>query len=214
MMKNENNTTKEKMMTKETTIECYMMNSKEVLAEMLYKTIEKYENLLQEKQKNIDSENVSKKVVYNNRLTDIGVKKLQIKENAYKVFDGNGLYILVSNSGSKLWKLKYYDQGKSRVMSIGRFPDVSVEDARTIAIKEKENIAKTTDAKLTKKSEDTVESKSTIMRVDDVAKYLAMSKSNVWKLTADGIFKNYKLSDRVTVWKKEDLDDYIKNAIK
>ena len=201
-------------MTKETIIECYMMNSKEVLAEMLYKTIEKYENVLQEKQKNIDSENTSKRLVYNNRLTDIGVKKLQIKENAYKVFDGNGLYILVSSSGSKLWKLKYYDHGKSRVLSIGKFPDVSIEDARTIALKEKENVAKTTDAKLTKKSEDTVESKSTLMRVDDVAKYLAMSKSNVWKLTADGIFKNYKLSDRVTVWKKEDLDDYIKNAIK
>ena len=48
-----------------------------------------------------------------------------------------------------------------------------------------------------------------LFRVKEVANYLAVSKSQVWKLTADGIIKSYKFSDRVTVWKLQELDKYI-----
>ena len=52
-----------------------------------------------------------------------------------------------------------------------------------------------------------------LLRVKEVAHYLAMSKSNVWKLTADGMLKSYKLSDRVTVWKLQELDEFIAQKI-
>jgi len=48
-----------------------------------------------------------------------------------------------------------------------------------------------------------------VQRVNDVANYLAVSKSQVWKLTRDGVLKSYKMSDRVTVWKTSELDKYI-----
>ena len=54
---------------------------------------------------------------------------------------------------------------------------------------------------------------SNILRVKEVAKYLAMSKSNVWKLTSDGVLKSYKLSPKVTVWKINELDEYIAQKI-
>lgn len=41
------------MLSRETTIECYMMNDKKVIAEMLYDTITKYEERLKELEYNI-----------------------------------------------------------------------------------------------------------------------------------------------------------------
>ena len=52
-----------------------------------------------------------------------------------------------------------------------------------------------------------------LLRVDGAAHYLAISKSQVWKLTASGILKSYKLSERVTVWKISELDEYIAQKI-
>lgn len=54
---------------------------------------------------------------------------------------------------------------------------------------------------------------SKLARVKEAAHYLAISKSQVWKLTADGILKSYKLSDRVTVWKIEELEQFIASKI-
>jgi excisionase family DNA binding protein len=52
-----------------------------------------------------------------------------------------------------------------------------------------------------------------LLRVKEAALYLAVSKSQVWKLTSDGILKSYKLSDRVTVWKIEELESFISSKI-
>ncbi|MDK9693928.1 MAG: helix-turn-helix domain-containing protein [Sulfurimonas sp.] len=54
---------------------------------------------------------------------------------------------------------------------------------------------------------------SKLLRVKDAAHFLAVSKSQVWKLTQDGILKSYKLSDRVTVWKIEELEQFIASKI-
>ena len=48
-----------------------------------------------------------------------------------------------------------------------------------------------------------------IVRVNTVSLMLGISKSQVWKLTADGVLKSYKLSPRVTVWKIAEIEAYI-----
>lgn len=50
---------------------------------------------------------------------------------------------------------------------------------------------------------------SKLTRVKGAAEFLGVSKSQIWKLTADGTLKSYKLSDRVTVWKFEELEQFI-----
>lgn len=52
-----------------------------------------------------------------------------------------------------------------------------------------------------------------LLRVKEVANYLAMSKSQVWALTAKGELKSYKLSERVTVWQLQELDEYITQKV-
>jgi integrase len=63
-------------------------------------------------------------------LSDKAVRALKAKEKPYKVTDGQGLYVLVTAQGSRLWRFDYRFQGKRQTLSLGKFPDVGLGDAR------------------------------------------------------------------------------------
>jgi integrase len=47
-----------------------------------------------------------------------------------KLFDGEGLYLLVSPTGAKGWRLKYTFQSRERLLALGTYPETSITDAR------------------------------------------------------------------------------------
>lgn len=63
-------------------------------------------------------------------LSDKTIRHATSKARPYKLSDGEGLYVLVQPTGSKLWRLKYYFGGKEKVLSIGKYPLVSLSEAR------------------------------------------------------------------------------------
>jgi len=63
-------------------------------------------------------------------LTAIQIKALKPKEKAYKVADGKGLYLLVNPNGSMLWRVKFRFHGIEKKMALGRYPDLSLKEAR------------------------------------------------------------------------------------
>ena len=63
-------------------------------------------------------------------LTAIQVQKAKPKDKPYKLSDERGLYLLVNPNGSKLWKFKYRFNGVERKLSIGKYPEYSLADAR------------------------------------------------------------------------------------
>ena len=63
-------------------------------------------------------------------LTDTTAKQAKATEKAYKLTDGNGLYLMVNPNGSKLWRWKYRMGGKEKLMALGLFPDVTLTEAR------------------------------------------------------------------------------------
>ena len=74
-------------------------------------------------------------------LSDNKVKNLKHKEKDYKVADGDGLYLLVTSKGSKLWKLRYSINGKSSTKALGKYPLVSLAQARAKREEIRSNIA-------------------------------------------------------------------------
>lgn len=52
------------------------------------------------------------------------------KMKPYKMADGEGLYLEVTPSGTKYWRLKYRLHGREKRISIGAYPAVSIADAR------------------------------------------------------------------------------------
>lgn len=63
-------------------------------------------------------------------LADIQVKNAKPKNKDYKLADGSGLYLLVTPTGGKLWRLKYRFGGKEKLLSYGAYPEISLGEAR------------------------------------------------------------------------------------
>ena len=63
-------------------------------------------------------------------LSDLRIRKAKAREKPYKLGDSGGLYLLVKPNGSKFWKQKYRYRGTERMLSHGRYPDVSLAQAR------------------------------------------------------------------------------------
>jgi hypothetical protein len=65
-------------------------------------------------------------------LTELAIKNLKPREKSYRVTDGGGLCIEVSPSGSKLWRWRYYFQDKPQMLALGKYPAVSLAQARRL----------------------------------------------------------------------------------
>jgi len=63
-------------------------------------------------------------------LTDVAIRKLQTPPRPVKKFDAGGLYLHLQPTGSKIWRMSYRFAGKQNTISFGRYPDVTLGDAR------------------------------------------------------------------------------------
>lgn len=86
-------------------------------------------------------------------LTDLQVKRAKPKDRSYKIADGEGMYLLVTTSGGKLWRLDYRHADKRKTLALGKYPDVSLSQAREKRQKARELLAKGLDPGEVKKAE-------------------------------------------------------------
>lgn len=63
-------------------------------------------------------------------FTDVQLRALKPAAKAYRRADGGGLYIRVTPAGNRLWRLNYRFNGKQKTLCFGRYPDVTLADAR------------------------------------------------------------------------------------
>ncbi|MEN9780740.1 MAG: hypothetical protein RL014_1888 [Pseudomonadota bacterium] len=63
-------------------------------------------------------------------LTDTLIRRAAPRAKAYRLADGRGLHLQVQPTGGKLWQLRYQYGGKERTASLGRYPDVTLAQAR------------------------------------------------------------------------------------
>ena len=64
-------------------------------------------------------------------LSDLQIRKAKQKDKAYRLTDGWGLHLTVKPTGSKLWQFRYRFMGREKLLSLGRYPIVSLAEART-----------------------------------------------------------------------------------
>lgn len=63
-------------------------------------------------------------------LNEMKVRNTKPKEKFYKLTDGDGLYLHVTEKGSKLWRFRYRFNGKEKLLALGSYPEISLYDAR------------------------------------------------------------------------------------
>jgi integrase len=63
-------------------------------------------------------------------LTDLKIRALRPLGKPYSVFDGGGLYLYVTPTGTRSWRLKYRLASKERRITFGLYPEVTLAKAR------------------------------------------------------------------------------------
>ncbi len=63
-------------------------------------------------------------------LSEIQVRTAKPQKKQITLFDGGGLYLLVTPTGGKLWRFKYRFESKQKLLSMGSYPEISLADAR------------------------------------------------------------------------------------
>ena len=63
-------------------------------------------------------------------LSEVKIRTAKPEEKQITLFDGGGLFLLITPSGGKLWRFKYRFDGKEKLISLGTYPEISLVEAR------------------------------------------------------------------------------------
>lgn len=79
-------------------------------------------------------------------LTDAKCRNARTKEQQLKMADGQGLFLLVKPDGTKFWRYDYMrPSGKRNSLSFGKYPEVTLQEARDKRSEARAQLAKSID---------------------------------------------------------------------
>jgi integrase len=113
-------------------------------------------------------------------LTDVKVRNAKPCEKDSKLFDGGGLFLLVTRGGGKLWQFKYRFGGKEKKLSFGTYPEVSLADAREKREAARKQVATGIDPGEARKAEKRTGSEKAANSFEAVAREWHTRQKGVW----------------------------------
>lgn len=94
-------------------------------------------------------------------LSDTKIRNVKSSDKPIKLFDERGLFLLVTPSGGKLWRLKYRYEGKEKLLAIDAYPEISLADARERRDIAKKQLSNAVDPGAVKKAQKEAETQET-----------------------------------------------------
>lgn len=76
------------------------------------------------------------------KLTDTALRAIKPTGKVQKLSDGGGLYLHVTATGSRLWRMAYRFEGKQKLLSFGAYPALSLRDARKLRDEAREKLVR------------------------------------------------------------------------
>ena len=136
-------------------------------------------------------------------LTDAKIKAARLPDGKkqLKLSDGGGLYLLVSATGAKCWRLNYRYGGKQRTLAIGTYPTVTLKAAREARDSAKKLLANGIDPSEVKKQ------KKAAQRVRDSATTFE-GVAREW-MTRNKVKWVPAYTQRMQNWLKNDIDPWL-----
>lgn len=133
-------------------------------------------------------------------LSETQINKAKPQSKDFKLFDGGGLYLLITPAGGKLWNLKYRYFGKEKKLSLGAYPALSLADARQRRNESKKLLANGVDPSEVKKAQKNAISACNENSFEVVAREWHAKFSPTW-------------SESHAHWVKRRLEQYVFPAI-
>ncbi len=63
-------------------------------------------------------------------LTDTEVRKSKPSNKPYRLSDANSLFLWITPAGGKLWRWAHEFDGREKLMSLGKYPLVTLAEAK------------------------------------------------------------------------------------
>ncbi len=126
-------------------------------------------------------------------LSDDRINTAKPKDKDYRLFDGGGLYLLVTTMGGKRWRFKYRYNGKAKVLSFGTYPLVNLAEARSSRDSAQDILKQGIDPSIVRKEE----------KERDKAERLEAGRTPSVRVTIEGIIEIWKGSNVMRFSKEE-----------
>lgn len=72
-----------------------------------------------------------KKVTHMPKLTEMQIKSAKPAETGYRMTDERGLFLYITPTGNKIWRVRLRKDGKDTAITLGKYPALRLSDART-----------------------------------------------------------------------------------
>lgn len=116
-------------------------------------------------------------------LTDTQIRQAKGTGKAYRLYDERGLYLEVSPPGGKLWRFKYHIGGKEKRIGLGRYPDVSLSQARERREESRKLVARGIDPSAQRQAERAAVELAVTSRFEVVAREWIEKNITTWSPT-------------------------------
>jgi integrase len=113
-------------------------------------------------------------------LTEPQLRTAKPTDRPYKLFDTGGLYVLVTPSGGKLWRLRFRHLGKEKSLSFGSYPGVGLQSARKRRDAAREALEAGVDPAAEKRAKKQAAAGSTVRTFEVVAREWHSSRKHQW----------------------------------
>ncbi len=132
-------------------------------------------------------------------LSDMKIKTAKPAESEYKLADGGGLYLLVTTTGGKLWRMDYRYGDKRKTSSFGAYPTVSLSDARQMREDAKKLLENDVDPGEVKKAQRATRGEQNANSFEVVAREWHGKYANTW-VASHAQHKLERLEKNVFPW--------------
>src|SRR5271154_3856639 len=113
-------------------------------------------------------------------LSDAKARNAKPRTKPYKLSDGEGLFLLVTPSGSKYWRLRYFFGGKEKLLALGVYPGIKLADARAQRAQAREMLASGKDPGQAKKDAKRLASRRSANSFEVVAREWLEKRKHEW----------------------------------
>jgi integrase len=114
-------------------------------------------------------------------LTDIQPRTAKPKAKPYKLTDGGGLHLLINPDGAKYWRMGYRFDGVERTLAFGKYPEVSLAEARKQRTLAREKINSGVDPSQAKRIEKITRTIASANTFEAVAREWHTNKLDSWQ---------------------------------
>jgi len=113
-------------------------------------------------------------------LSEVKVRTAKPNQKTYKLFDGGGLFLLVTPSGGKLWHFKYRFDHREKKLTFGTYPEIHLADARQRRDEARRQLANGIDPGAVRKAIKAARNEAAANSFETIAREFHIHRKNEW----------------------------------